>query len=79
MVKLRDDRSGTSEIPVIFMSANEDVSCEARAISLGAMDIIRKPFVPETLIFKVKQIVELERLRKLRYMELEKSVKEPFR
>ncbi|MCR4625772.1 MAG: response regulator [Lachnospiraceae bacterium] len=79
MVKLRDDRSGTSEIPVIFMSANEDVSCEARAISLGAMDIIRKPFVPETLIFKVKQIVELERLRKLRYMELEKSVKEPLR
>lgn len=79
MVKLRDDRSGTSEIPVIFMTANEDVSCEARAISLGAMDIIRKPFVPETLVFKVKQIVELERLRKLRYMEFEKAAKEPLR
>ena len=79
MVKLRDEKSVTADIPVVFLTANEDVSCEARALSLGAKDIIRKPFVPETLVFKVKQIVELVRLRKIHNMELEKSVNDPLR
>lgn len=41
------------DIPVIFVTGNQDVSTELEAYSLGAVDFIRKPYVAEILQKKV--------------------------
>jgi len=46
------------------LTANEDRDTEARGLSLGAMDFIKKPFVPEVLVLRVRHIIELVRLQK---------------
>ncbi len=51
------------ETPVIFLTANEDEGIETQGLSLGAMDFIRKPFVPSVLVLRVKHAVELTRLQ----------------
>ena len=43
----------TKDIPVIFVTANQDVATELEAYSLGAVDFIRKPYVAEILQKKV--------------------------
>ena len=52
------------ETPVIFLTANEDEEIETQGLSLGAMDFIRKPFVPSVLVLRVKHAVELTRLQR---------------
>lgn len=46
------------EIPVIFLTSVEDTEAEIKGLSLGAVDYIRKPFVPEILITRVKRHME---------------------
>ncbi len=55
---------GAEDIPVVFLTAEEDEETERRGMALGAEDFIRKPFVPELLIKRVKRIAELRRFRK---------------
>ncbi len=43
----------TSDIPVIFVTGDQDVSTEIEAYSLGAVDFIRKPYVTEILLKKI--------------------------
>lgn len=50
--------------PVIFLTANEDEDTETKGLSLGAMDFIRKPFVPSVLVLRVKHAVELVLLQR---------------
>jgi CheY-like chemotaxis protein len=58
------EKPETRDIPVIFLSASEEEQA-AEGVALGAMDFIRKPFVPELLVLRVRHAVELMRLRKL--------------
>ncbi|MBQ5933094.1 MAG: response regulator [Lachnospiraceae bacterium] len=74
--RLRTISYDAADIPVIFLTANDDESFEARGLSLGAMDFIRKPFVPEVLVLRVKHIVELIRLQRTLYFEVAKKTKE---
>ena len=54
------------DIPVIFVTGNQDISTELEAYSLGAVDFIRKPYVAEILRKKVGlHIGILESKRKL--------------
>ncbi len=76
LAKLRAENSEISDIPVIFLTANDDESFEARGLSLGAMDFIRKPFIPEVLVLRVKHAVELIRLQRTLYQEVEKKTAE---
>ena len=76
MARLRAESSEISEIPVIFLTANDDESFEARGLSLGAMDFIKKPFIPEVLVLRVRHIVELIRLQRTLYLEVERKTKE---
>ena len=76
MARLRAENSEISEIPVIFLTANDDESFEARGLSLGAMDFIKKPFIPEVLVLRVRHIVELIRLQRTLYLEVERKTKE---
>ena len=63
---LREWESNNSRepVPVIFLTANEDSDSEAKGLSLGAMDFIRKPFSSEALKIRVRNLLDLIRLQK---------------
>jgi two-component system KDP operon response regulator KdpE len=48
-----------SDMPVLAFSANSSVS--ERALSLGAIDFIGKPFTPDELIRRVKLVLNREK------------------
>ena len=60
---LRASRKGR-ELPVVFLTADESEKSETIGLSLGAMDFIKKPFVPEVLVLRTKHIIDLVRLQK---------------
>lgn len=62
--RLRQETSSGQEIPVIFLTADENAESEMKGLELGAMDFIKKPFVPEVLTLRVRHIIELVRLQK---------------
>ena len=66
---LKNQMKPGEEIPIIFLTADENRESEMRGLQLGAMDFIRKPFVPEVLVLRVKHTIELVRLQ--RNLELE--------
>lgn len=49
----------TASIPVIFLSADDHVDVE-RSLALGAVDFIRKPFDPQTLLDKIQDVWRTE-------------------
>lgn len=55
--------SETSNIPVIFLTADEDSETETRGLDAGAMDFIKKPFVPEVLLLRIRHTIDLIRLQ----------------
>ncbi len=59
-------------VPVIFLTADEESGTETHGLEAGAMDFIKKPFVPEVLMTRVHHIVELTRLKN----DLESQVQE---
>ena len=52
---LRQDPA-TAAIPVVFLTANSDPKDIAHYISLGALDVIAKPYNPMTLADQVRQV-----------------------
>ena len=60
---LRASEKG-KDLPVVFLTADESQSAETTGLSLGAMDFIKKPFVPEVLVLRTKHIIDLVRLQK---------------
>ena len=74
--KLHEQEAGQEEIPVIFLTANDDEDSETRGLSLGAMDFIKKPFVPEVLTLRVRHIIDLIRLQRNLSQEVEKKTEE---
>lgn len=73
---LREQEAGQEEIPVIFLTANDDENSETRGLSLGAMDFIKKPFVPEVLTLRVRHIIDLIRLQRNLSQEVAKKTEE---
>ena len=53
------DRKKTAHTPIIFITAYADEMHTARGYSLGAVDYILTPIVPEVLCTKVKVFVDL--------------------
>ena len=49
-------------VPVVFLTGDGDVRTETEGLHAGAADFIRKPFSPEVLLKRVRNIVELNRL-----------------
>lgn len=64
MKELRRREDAWRETPVIFLTASEDEAIETKGLSLGAMDYIRKPFIADVLVLRVKHAVELVRLQR---------------
>ena len=76
LLRLRAQQEGGDEIPVIFLTANEDEESEMKGLSLGAMDFIKKPFVPEVLTLRVRHIIDLIRLQRNLETEVYKKNRE---
>lgn len=55
---MRDDR--TKHIPVIFLTSKTDAGSELEGLSLGAVDYITKPFVPQLLLKRVETHMLME-------------------
>lgn len=51
-------------LPVIFLTADNDSETEARCFYTGAVDFIAKPFVPEVMRSRISRVLELEELRR---------------
>jgi len=73
---LRSQGGEIAEIPVIFLTSESDGLAEKKGLSLGAQDFIRKPFIPEVLTLRIRQVIELLRLQKHLAEEVEKKSKE---
>ncbi len=62
LAAIKEDHA-TADIPVIFLTADDDSNAETRGLEAGAMDFIRKPFVPEVLLLRVRHTIDLVRLQ----------------
>jgi serine phosphatase RsbU (regulator of sigma subunit) len=67
-VSLKID-SKTRDIPVIFISALDDVADKVKAFEVGGVDYITKPFQYEEVVARVETHLDLRRLQR----ELERS------
>jgi len=73
---------GRDETPVIFLTSDTDTEIEKKGIDMGALDFIRKPFVPEIVTSRVLRCIEnrhhhilIEEEVKVKTSELEKQKK----
>ena len=73
---LQDQGGDVAEIPVVFLTSEDDAETEKKALGLGALDFIRKPFIPEILTIRVKQTAELIRLQKRLSDEVDRKTRE---
>jgi diguanylate cyclase (GGDEF)-like protein len=62
--KLKSNQS-TQNIPVIFITALHSFRSEEAGLSLGAVDYIKKPFIPSIVQARVRNILKMVRHRKL--------------
>lgn len=53
----------TAGIPVIFLSARNDVDARVRGLACGATDYICKPYEPEEVLLRVRTTLELHNLQ----------------
>jgi len=59
---LKEDRL-LADVPIIFTSALDDREAEARGLLLGAIDYVTKPIQPVILNARVRNHIELKRMR----------------
>ena len=72
--KLKADKK-LKNIPVIFLTADDDRKTETEGFKAGAVDFIRKPFVPEIMLRRVGRMLELHRLRTSLAKEVNRQTK----
>lgn len=57
LIKIREN-SELDNVPVIFLTDLSDSESEVRGIELGTVDFIIKPFIPQTMLSRVKMHLE---------------------
>lgn len=65
----------TADIPVIFLTADDNQEMEVQGLKCGALDFIKKPFVPEILLQRVRRTIELDRLQRDLASEVKKQTR----
>ena len=73
--KIRGMERGRN-IPVIFLTADNDAETETRCFKAGAVDFIAKPFVPDVMLSRIGRALELEQLRRSLADRLEQKTRE---
>lgn len=63
-------------IPVIFLTGDNDSETETRCFKEGAIDFIAKPFVPAVMLSRIGRVLELEELRQSLADRLEQKTRE---
>ena len=63
---------GIATTPIIFLTADEDMSNESKGFEMGVSDYIRKPFDPDVLVRRVTNIVSTS--GKMRKFEEEATI-----
>jgi putative two-component system response regulator len=63
VLQVLQDNPVTRSIPVIFLTGSVDSEDEVRALEIGAMDYLLKPFRPGSLLTRVRLQLELYRHR----------------
>ena len=76
MERLKAQMTPGEEIPVIFLTADENQESEMRGLQLGAMNFIKKPFNPEVLSLRVQHTIELVRLQRHLKDEVDRKTQE---
>ena len=64
------------DVPVIFLTADDDSETETKALAAGAMDFVKKPFSPSVLLMRVQNTIKLMRLQ-IRPAKLIRLIKKP--
>ncbi len=72
IMKKLNNHDEYNKIPVIFLTADSNMQSEKRGFELGAMDFIRKPFVPQVMLKRIERTIEIYELKNC----LEKQVEE---
>ncbi len=75
LMRLRQ-MDGGDEIPVIFLTADENEELESKGLTLGATDFIKKPFIPEVLTIRARHIIDLTHLQQNLAQEVDKKTQE---
>ncbi len=66
--------AGTAQVPVIFLTASNEMEHLVQGFEVGAVDYVTKPFNPPELLARVRTHVELKRARqRLRELNDEKN------
>jgi len=63
------------DVPVVFFTSGVEAENEIKALAMGAKDFIRKPFVPQVMLNRINNILELDELTK----NLERKVEQKTR
>lgn len=75
MLAIRENEAA-ADIPVIFLTADDDSNTEKKGLEIGAVDFIKKPFVPEVLLLRVRHSIDLNRLQADLEHEVQKKTQE---
>lgn len=75
MEKIRENEKN-AEIPIIFLTADNDPETENRCLEEGALDFIVKPFVVSVMRSRISRILEMEDMRRQLAVKLEQKIKE---
>lgn len=75
VIRKMKENQRLKEIPVIFLTADNDREVEVKGFKEGALDFITKPFIADIMIQRVTRILELDRLQKNLQQEVEKQTK----
>ncbi|MBQ7834624.1 MAG: response regulator, partial [Ruminiclostridium sp.] len=75
MEKIRENPECVN-IPVVFLTADNDPETEQKCFDAGALDFIAKPFVTAVMRSRIGRILELEELRKSLANRLDEKIRE---
>lgn len=64
LMQILQDSELWKRLPVIFLTADQSTDTEEKCFQMGAVDYIRKPFIPALMVQRVKRTIELEDYRK---------------
>lgn len=73
IIKYIKQNSEWEDIPVIFITSDNDKNMEVQGLDEGAIDFIRKPFRKDVAMKRIKRILELSYLQKNLKLEVEKQ------
>ncbi len=75
VLKQLKENESLAEIPVIFLTADNDKKVEIRGLKEGAADFITKPFIAEIMLQRVKTEIEFIHLQKHLKEEVEQQTR----